>query len=82
MKFVGLFSENEIKNGLDKIEVEKKKIETGYKYTKTELVKQGKKIVGIKIWVVEGGCKMSLEAIMQVEKSKIEVMKSNNEKLN
>lgn len=53
MVLVGIFNENDLKEGKDKIEVEKKKNETGYNYTKTELVKKGSKIIGIKIFVCD-----------------------------
>lgn len=44
--FVGKFSENDLRNGIDKKAVEKKKKETGLKYTNTKIIKNG-----LAIWV-------------------------------
>lgn len=51
--YVGEFNSNDLINGKDKIEVEKKTKETGLKYTNTKLVYKNKKIIGIKIWVCD-----------------------------
>lgn len=51
--YVGEFNLNDLINGRDKIEVEKKQKETELKYTNTELVYKGKKAIGIKIWVCD-----------------------------
>lgn len=48
---VGTFNEKQIINGEDKKAVEKAKQETGCKYVNTEIIKKGKKIVGLKIYV-------------------------------
>lgn len=48
---VGTFDEKQIKNGEDKVAVEKAKQATGCKYVNTEYVKKGKKIVGLTIYV-------------------------------
>lgn len=46
MEYVGIFSEEDIRKGKDKIEVEKMKNKTGLKYTNTKITKNG-----LKIWV-------------------------------
>lgn len=38
--FVGSFSETDIKNGLDRVAVEKAKAETGLQYTNQEYIKK------------------------------------------
>ena len=38
--FVGSFSETDIKNGLDRVAVEKAKTETGLQYTNQEYIKK------------------------------------------
>lgn len=48
---VGTFNNADIKSGRDKQEVQKKKSETGLKYTNQEFVKKGSKIVGLRIYV-------------------------------
>lgn len=49
--FVGQFSEEELKNGVDKLKVAEAAEKYQLKYTRTKLVKKKGKIVGIKIWV-------------------------------
>lgn len=49
--FVGSFSETDIKNGLDRVAVEKAKAETGLQYTNQEYIKKGGIPVGIKLYV-------------------------------
>ena len=51
--YVGQFDSNDLIKDKDKIEVEKKRKETGLKYTNTKLVYKGKNIIGIKIWVCD-----------------------------
>ncbi len=46
MRYVGIFSEEDIRQGKDKIEVEKMKDITGLQYTNTKITKDG-----LKIWV-------------------------------
>ena len=46
MQYVGVFSEEDIRNGKDKVEVEKMKSITGLQYTNTKITKNG-----LKIWV-------------------------------
>ena len=53
MVFVGEFSDEDLKNGVDKKMVEDYKIKTGLNYTNTKLVKKNGKIVAIKIWVCD-----------------------------
>lgn len=48
--FVGKFSENDLKNGIDKKAVEKKEKETGLKYTNTKIIKE-KGVTKLAIWV-------------------------------
>jgi len=48
MRYVGVFSEEDIRQGKDKIEVEKMKEATGLKYTTTKIAKDG-----LKIWVCD-----------------------------
>lgn len=52
MILVGQFNEKQLRNGEDKACVEKMKKETGLKYTKSQIVKKGKKPVGLKIWLL------------------------------
>lgn len=51
MIYVGRFSEEEIKNGVDKIEVKKAMEKHNLKYTETKFVKKSGKIVAMDIWV-------------------------------
>lgn len=51
MVYVGRFNEEQIKNGTQKIEVEKKQKETGLNYVESKIVYKNKKSVGIDIWV-------------------------------
>lgn len=48
---VGTFTEEEISKNIDYQKVEEMKLKTGLKYTNTELVKKGKQIVALKIYV-------------------------------
>ena len=52
MVYIGQFNEQQLREGKDKSLVAQKMNETGLKYTKTEFVKKGSKIVGLKIWLV------------------------------
>ena len=52
MILVGQFNETQICNREDKVLVEQKMKETGLKYTKSQIVKKGKKPVGLKIWLL------------------------------
>lgn len=54
MVYVGQFNETELKNGLDKQQIEKMKSESNgvLRYTKTRFVKKGGKIVGLKVWLM------------------------------
>lgn len=49
---IGLFNEEQCRQGADKTLVEQKKAETGMKYTRTRLVKKGGRIVGLKVWLL------------------------------
>lgn len=49
--FVGYFTEEEVKQGIDRLEVDKAMESTGLKYVKTKLHKKGNSYVGISIWV-------------------------------
>lgn len=48
--FVGTFSEDDVRNGVDKQKLWAVQNETGLKYCNTEFVKKKGKIVGLKIW--------------------------------
>jgi len=48
---VGVFSEQELKDGKDKIAVAKQMEESGLKYTDTKFIKNRGEIVAMKIWV-------------------------------
>ncbi len=50
--YIGLFNEEQCRQGADKTLVEQKKAETGMKYTRTRLVKKGGRIVGLKVWLL------------------------------
>ena len=52
MIFVGTFNEKQCRNKEDKAIVEKKKAETGLKYTRSRIVKKSGKIVGLKVWLL------------------------------
>jgi len=52
MLYIGQFNEQQLRNGEDKTLVAQKKQETGMKYTKTCIVKKGKQMVGLKIWLL------------------------------
>ena len=52
MIYVGQFNENQLRNGEDKMLVSRKMNETGLKYTKTSFVKKGRKIIGLKVWLL------------------------------
>ena len=52
MIYVGQFNENQLRNGEDKVLVSKKMKETGLKYTRTAFVKNGRKIIGLKVWLL------------------------------
>ena len=52
MIYVGKFTEEEVRKGLDKKAVEEKKVETGLKYIKTQFVKKGKQIIALKLWLM------------------------------
>lgn len=52
MIYVGKFTEEEVRKGIDKKAVEEKKAESGLKYVKTQLVKKGKQITGLKLWLM------------------------------
>lgn len=49
---VGDFDENDCKNGIDKIQVEQKKKETGLQYTNTKIIKKNGKLY-LRIWVCD-----------------------------
>ena len=49
--FVGRFNENDLKNGIDKIEVEKAKNKTGLKYTNQKIIYKNKKPIAIDLYV-------------------------------
>lgn len=49
--FVGRFYENDLKNGIDKIEVEKAKNETGLQYTNQKIIYNNKKPIAIDLYV-------------------------------
>ncbi len=49
--YVGRFTEEQVFRNEDQKAVAEKKAETGLKYTNTRLVRKGKKIVGLDIWV-------------------------------
>ncbi|BAG09065.1 MAG: hypothetical protein E6053_09305 [Finegoldia magna] len=48
---VGTFTEEQLKKKIDKLEVDKAMEKYGLKYTNTELVRKGGKIVGLKVYV-------------------------------
>lgn len=48
---VGQFMEEELRKGIDKLEVKKAKEETGLKYTNSSYVKRKGEIVGLKLYV-------------------------------
>lgn len=50
---VGTFNEEDLKNGVDKIKVEQAKKLYNLKYTNSEMVYEGKKIVGIRMYVCD-----------------------------
>lgn len=50
MTFVGMFDEQELNEGKDKIEAAKKSQETGEKFHKTKIVKKNSKMF-LKVWV-------------------------------
>ena len=52
MIYVGQFNEDQLRNGEDKMLVLKKMDETGLKYTRTAFVKKGRKIIGLKVWLL------------------------------
>ena len=52
MVYIGQFNEQQLRNGEDKKLVEQKKQETGMKYTRTRIVKKGRQMVGLKIWLL------------------------------
>lgn len=52
MIFVGQFNENQLRNGEDKMLVSEMMKETGLKYTRTAFVEQGRKIIGLKVWLL------------------------------
>lgn len=51
MEFVGRFTEEDLRNGVDKAEVAKAKEKYGLYYTESEIVFEDGVMVGIKIWV-------------------------------
>lgn len=50
---VGDFTEEDLKNGKDKVAVEKAKKENNLNYVNTKLIKRNKKTVAIRIWVCD-----------------------------
>ena len=48
---VGTYNENDLANGKDKVDVQRAKKETGYKYTNTDFVKKNGKIILADIYV-------------------------------
>lgn len=52
MIYIGQFNENQLRNGEDRVLVSKKMEETGLKYTRTAFVKKGRKIIGLKVWLL------------------------------
>lgn len=48
---VGTYNENDLANGKDKVDVQRMKEETGYKYTNTEFVKNKGKVGSVKVYV-------------------------------
>lgn len=48
---VGAYTENDLSKGKDKEDVKKMSEKTGYKYTNTELVKRGNRVVAMKVYV-------------------------------
>ena len=51
--YVGRFTEEDLKQGKDKLIVKAKQEETGFKYTNTKLIKKNGKNVGIDIYVCD-----------------------------
>jgi len=51
--YVGEFSEEKIKKGIDKIMVEKAKEKNNLNYVNTKIVKKNNKMVSLKIWVCD-----------------------------
>lgn len=51
--YVGQFTEDDLKNGVDKKKIAEAKKENNLKYVNTKLVKKGGKIVAMKVWVCD-----------------------------
>jgi hypothetical protein len=53
MVLVGTYTEKDLIEGKDKIEIDKKQQETGLKFIKSSFIKKNGKISAIKVWVCD-----------------------------
>lgn len=50
---VGTYSSKDVEEGIDRAEVRKAMLETGYQYTNQELIHKNGKVTGIKLYVCD-----------------------------